>query len=291
MTMNLLNNSLFNNNYSIFDPNLLSYSLILGSLSILSYSIYYGYTYSVGFVSPSESKVLKTLSLKDNPDHDNILRESLINKISINTNKDLSIPQVKTEELVDTTSGYLETGVQTDIKMLYDYMNELIYNDATPVTSLGEMEPDVFAELLANDPQGPAYLQHIQKWVDNVPSSSSSSSSYGSHTSEINFIRQVLESMKSKDNSPIEQLSNSLPENISSIPQLNIESIRETKLNEIIKYVNDKYPTTTSDPFITDWIKDVVDQYDYLQLLSTVCQTEIINKINCNIIIWSCGIF
>jgi hypothetical protein len=120
--------------------------------------------------------------------------------------------------------------------------------------------------------------------VDNVAPSSSSSSSYGSHTSEINFIKQVLESMKSNISSPIENTSN-------IIPQFNIESIRETKLNEILKYINDKYPTTTSDPFITDWIKGIVDQYDYIQLLSTVCQTEIINKINCNIIIWSCGIF
>jgi len=257
--------NLFNNN-NLIENNLFTYGLILGSLSILSYSIYYAYSNSVGFVSPSESKVLKTLSLKDNPDYDNILRESLINKISINTNKDLSIPQVKTEELVDTMSEYLETGVQTDIKKLYDYMNELLYNDATPVTSLGEMEPEVFANLLANDPKGPAFLEHIQKWCDSVPTIISSNPE--SHSSEINFLRQVIESMKSNISSPIENTSN-------IIPQFNIESIRETKLNEILKYVNEKYPTTTSDPFITDWIKGIVDQYDYLQLLSTVCQTNI----------------
>jgi|SRR5580693_6525871 hypothetical protein len=276
-----MTNLLLNINNNILDNNLLSYSLLLGSLSILGYSIYYAYSNSVGIVS-SESKVLKTLSLKDNPNHDNMLRESLINKISINTNKDLSIPQVKTEELVETMSDYVETGVQTDIKMLYDYMNELLYNNATPVTSLGEMEPETFAELLRNDPQGPAYLEHIQTWVDNVPTIISSNP--GSHSSEINFLRQVLDSMKSNTSSPIENTSN-------IISQFNIESIRETKLNEILKYVNEKYPTTTSDPFITDWIKGIVDQCDYLQLLSTVCQTEIINKINCNIIIWSCGIF
>jgi len=75
------------------------------------------------------------------------------------------------------------------------------------------------------------------------------------------------------------------------IPQLNIEKLRGDKLNEIINYVNNKYPGTTSDPIMTDWIKSIVDQYDYLQLLSTIAQTEIINKINCNLIIWSCGIF
>src|ERR1700760_1066501 len=227
--------NLFNNN-NLIENNLFTYGLILGSLSILSYSIYYAYSNSVGFVSPSESKVLKTLSLKDNPDYDNILRESLINKISI------------------------------DIKKLYDYMNELLYNDATPVTSLGEMEPEVFANLLANDPKGPAFLEHIQKWCDSVPTIISSNPE--SHSSEINFLRQVIESMKSNISSPIENTSN-------IIPQFNIESIRETKLNEILKYVNEKYPTTTSDPFITDWIKGIVDQYDYLQLLSTVCQTNI----------------
>jgi hypothetical protein len=200
-----MTNLLLNINNNILDNNLLSYSLLLGSLSILGYSIYYAYSNSVGIVS-SESKVLKSLSLKDNPNHDNMLRESLINKISINTNKDLSIPQLKTEELVETMSDYVETGVQTDIKMLYDYMNELLYNNATPVTSLGEMEPETFAELLRNDPQGPAYLEHIQTWVDNVPSIISSNP--GSHSSEINFLRQVLDSMKSNTSSPIENTSN-----------------------------------------------------------------------------------
>jgi len=200
-----MTNLLLNINNNILDNNLLSYSLLLGSLSILGYSIYYAYSNSVGIVS-SESKVLKSLSLKDNPNHDNMLRESLINKISINTNKDLSIPQLKTEELVETMSDYVETGVQTDIKMLYDYMNELLYNNATPVTSLGEMEPETFAELLRNDPQGPAYLEHIQTWVDNVPTIISSNP--GSHSSEINFLRQVLDSMKSNTSSPIENTSN-----------------------------------------------------------------------------------
>jgi hypothetical protein len=208
-----MTNLLLNINNNILDNNLLSYSLLLGSLSILGYSIYYAYSNIL--VSSSESKVLKSLSLKDNPNHDNMLRESLINKISINTNKDLSIPQLKTEELVETMSDYVETGVQTDIKMLYDYMNELLYNNATPVTSLGEMEPETFAELLRNDPQGPAYLEHIQTWVDNVPSIISSNP--GSHSSEINFLRQVLESMKSNLNSPVEQLSNNqLVENSST---------------------------------------------------------------------------
>jgi hypothetical protein len=206
MTMNLLNNS-------FFDNNLLSYGLLLGSLSILGYSIYYAYSNIL--VSSSESKVLKTLSLKDNPNHDNMLRESLINKISINTNKDLSIPQVKTEELVETMSDYVETGVQTDIKMLYDYLQELLYNNATPVTSLGEMEPETFAELLRNDPQGPAYLEHIQTWVDNVPTIITSNP--GSQSNKNNSLTQVLDSMKSNLNSPVEQLSNNqLVENSST---------------------------------------------------------------------------
>jgi hypothetical protein len=282
MTMNLLNNSLLDNN-------LLSYVIIATSIGILGYSIYY---FNFNFFN---SKIIKDLP---NLNDSETMTHSIVNNLKNQsiTGSDTLVPNLKnetldslmkiestvqTEPIVTTT---VDSGVQTDIKLLYDYLQELLYNNSDPVTSFGEISPTEFAELIANDPQGPAYLNHIQKWVDNVAPSSSSSSSYGSHTSEINFIKQVLESMKSNLSSPIENTSN-------IIPQFNIESIRETKLNEILKYINDKYPTTTSDPFITDWIKGIVDQYDYLQLLSTVCQTEIINKINCNIIIWSCGIF
>jgi hypothetical protein len=65
------------------------------------------------------------------------------------------------------------------------------------------------------------------------------------------------------------------------------------KFDEICQYLNLKYPgtTSTSDPFIKDWLMSLIDSYDYIQLLSITVNSEIINKVNCNIILWTCGIF
>jgi hypothetical protein len=45
---------------------------------------------------------------------------------------------VQTEPSVTTTA---DSAVQTDIKMLYDYLQELLYNTSTPDQSLGEISP------------------------------------------------------------------------------------------------------------------------------------------------------
>jgi hypothetical protein len=35
----------------------------------------------------------------------------------------------------------------------------------------------------------------------------------------------------------------------------------------------------------------MIESYDYIQLFSHTMNSEIINKINCNIILWSTGLF
>jgi hypothetical protein len=171
---------------------------------------------------------------------------------------------VKTEPSVITTTDY---NIQTDIKMLYDYMIELLYNNATPVTSLCEMEPETFADLLANDPQGPAYLEHIQNWVDNVPPIITSNA--GSRSSEINFLRQVLESMKSNHNSPVElanassiDLITQTNNNILIIIQRKIEYLHGVNLNiEQLSKILYYYESVLHESKLNDYIVYCTDMF------------------------------
>jgi hypothetical protein len=72
-------------NFTITDLTLIG----LG-LTLFNYSLYYLYCNSIPFLTSSKLKVLESLSLKDYPDsgYENILRDALINKISINSNKE-----------------------------------------------------------------------------------------------------------------------------------------------------------------------------------------------------------
>jgi hypothetical protein len=194
--LNLFNN----NNYSLLDNNLLSYGLIIGSVGILGYSIYHFTSifnfYIVKDITNLPNAETFTQRLVENLD--NYPKLNLDNKVPTISNFVYNV----TQSVNNDTIKLVDSAVQTDQKMLYDYLQELLYNQGTPTTSLAEMEPETFADLLAIDPQGPAYLEHIQTWVDNLPPIITSNS--GSHSSEINFLRQVLESMKSNHNSPVE---------------------------------------------------------------------------------------
>jgi hypothetical protein len=251
--------NLINNNLSLFENNLISYGLLLGSASIIGFSLYYYF---------NSGNIFKT------PTIDNIT--------SSNETTDQTINNVE--------KHYVDSATQTDDTMLYDYLNARIMENMTQSSSpASHYSPSEFIQEYQTNPYFTSYIDNILKWTEDTADSVGSSikwfrnGSFPTTSSEHQFV-EMLEMIRDIKKSLIDTTSN-----IS--PQFNIEYIRETKLNEIIKYVNDQYPTTTSDPLITQWIKSIVDQYDHIQLLSTVCQTEIINKINCNIIIWSCGIF
>jgi len=199
--LNLFNNS---NNFSLLDNNLLSYGVLMGSVTIIGISLYYFTGYLTNVYTNKTIHTLpdtETFTQRLVENLDNYQKLNLDNKVPTMSNFVDTVtqtPKTDTIKLVDSS-------VQTDPKMLWDYMNELLYNNGTPITSLGDMEPEVFADLLAKDPQGPAYLEHIQEWVDNVPSILASNS--GTHSSEINFLRQVLETMRSNLNSPVVEIN------------------------------------------------------------------------------------
>lgn len=233
-----------------------------------------------------------------NPMDQDVITKRVIENLNSKAVPNLDNVVPKLDSSLYSSLKKMEASIQTDEAMTYDYLRELIYNMGSVTQSLGEISPTDFVSQYRNDPALAHYFYKTAQWADSISRQSSSSSA----NSEILFMRKIGEDIKSikeliENNLSSVNLNSISPiENISSLssnltPQFNIENIREDKLNEIINYVNEKYPTITSDPFVSEWIKGIVDQYDYLQLLSTVEQTEIINKINCNIIIWSCGIF
>src|SRR6266567_1272239 len=244
--------NLINNNLSLFDNNLIGYGLILGSVSILGLSLYY------------------------------YLKSGNINITSSNETTDQTINNVEKHSA--------ESATQTDDTMLYDYLNERIMENMTPsASSFGsQISPNEYIREYETNPYFTNYIDNIVSWSNNVSENVGTRQLFRNGISPTtNSEYQFVEMLNM-----IREMKRSLIENTSDLtPHFSIEKIRLYKLNEIINFVNDKYPTTTSDPLINEWIKSIVDQYDYIQLLSTVTQTDIINKINCNIIIWSCGIF
>lgn len=283
MTLNLFQNTL--------DNNILNYGIILASVSILGISMYY--FSNINF----NSNIIKNNSTLQDAD---TITQSVVNNLKSHpiTGQDTVIPKltnetldslikiestVQTEPSVTTTA---DSAVQTDIKMLYDYLKELLYNTSTPNQSLGEISPTEFINEYRNNPEYASYFQNTAKWTESI----GDPSLFRSHSSEYNFLSKLREALGV--DSPVSTISNSVPQiREPIIPQTEIEGIKMAKFDEICQYLNLKYPGTTSDPFIKDWLMSLIDSYDYVQLLSITVNSEIINKVNCNIILWTCGIF
>ena len=135
--LNLFNNT---NNLSLFNHNLLNYGLILGSVGIIGYSMYYFtgclskvYAHkSINTLPNAETftqRLVENLESKPVPNLDNIV-PTMSNKV------DAISKGINTDG-----TNLVESAVQTDQSMLYDYMKELLYNQGTPTTSLGEISP------------------------------------------------------------------------------------------------------------------------------------------------------
>lgn len=148
------------NNYSLLDNNLFNYGLILGSVSIIGFSIYYFSGY--------------------------LFKNSIIDNVST-TSSEMNIT-----DQVNNTKYLVETGVQTDQAMLYDYMKELLYNDATPTTSLGEISVTDFVRDYKNDPALTNYFDNTAKWAESISRQSSGTSA----NSDVLFLRKVGEDLK-----------------------------------------------------------------------------------------------
>jgi hypothetical protein len=149
--------NLFNNNLSLFNHNLLSNSLLLGSVAFIGCSIYY----FTGYLS--NTYIQQNIHTLPNAEtFTQRLVENLENYQTINL--DNKVPTMS--NFVDTLSQgtksegpiLVDSSVQTDDQMLYDYLRELLYNTGSPTQSLGEISPTDFINEYRNNPEYASYF-------------------------------------------------------------------------------------------------------------------------------------
>jgi len=274
------------NNNSLLDLNLLNSGLIVGSLAIIGFSIYY---FAQKYFFNSNSLIKDLSSLKDS----DAITQNIVNNLESQpiTGSDIVIPKLdsaaesllyKVDESVQATpdiveaniqtisntvdggvqtiSNTVDANVQTPIEplenLVKEILQEMLYNDGTPVTSLNEVNPEVFADLIRNDPNGPKYLERIQDWSNNVEGISRVSSS---NDSQIVFLRNYSEQIKD------------IIENLQLISlntqRENLIDLQISKFDEIMGYLNQNYPQLTDSPVINDWVQSMINLYSYDQLL------------------------
>ncbi len=189
-------------NFNTLDNNLISYGLILGSVGILSYSFYYftGYSTKISFdnITPNLNTETFTQRLVENLD--NYQNLNLDNKVPTMSHFVDTLTQSTNTDIIKL----VDSSVQTDQKMLYDYMNELLYNNATPVTSLGEISPTDFINEYRNNPEYASYFQNTAKWSESI----GNPSLFRSGSSEYNFLTKLREAFDSSSST----LTNSVPQ-------------------------------------------------------------------------------
>ena len=195
----MMTNLLHNINNNILDQNFLNYGLLLGSVSILGYSIYYFTGY---FNNNTVDSVLPNLNRES-------LGERIVENLNVQpiTSPDTVVPYLS-KEILESLSK-VESAVQTDTKMLYEYLKELLYNQCTPTTSLGEISPSDFVREYRNDPNLASYFEKTANWAESISRQSSGTSA----NSEVLFMRKVNEDIRNIT----ELISNNLTsENITS---------------------------------------------------------------------------
>jgi len=219
-------------------------------LTLFNYSLYCLYTQSIplGY---------KTIYFNDNiSDINSIDTESLR---SLNTTESSSSTEkvyFSTEELnssVEEVNSNITTlvdaSVQTDQKMLYNYMNELIYNNATPVTSLGEISPTDFVREYRNDPALASYFEKTADWADSISRQTSGTSA----NSEIIFMRKIGEEI----NNIRDLISNNLSSvNVNSNP---ISPVVEHPVSKILEQNSLLYPSYDG------WLNEIFNKIINLQ--------------------------
>ena len=181
MTMNLIQN--FSN-----DHNLLSYGLLLGSVAILGYSIYY-FTGYLTTVNTGSQNLLNTETFTQRlvENLDNYQHLNLDNKVPTMSNFVDSISQgINTDG-----NQVVDSSVQTDDQMLYDYLRELLYNNATPSTSLAEISPSDFVREYRDNPEYAAYFDNTAKWSESI----GDPRLFKTNSSEYNFLSKLREAL------------------------------------------------------------------------------------------------
>jgi hypothetical protein len=278
--LNLFNNS---NNYSFFDNNLLSYGLILGSVSIISFSLYY-----------FRGSIFKTYVDKGIQTTSNNLDEASQNTLNL-LDKDVQNTSNNLDANIQTLPNHTDNFAQTSDAHIIEKIQEVLYGMCSEGENLSDIDPVTFANEIRNNPQYSGWFNSIQDWANDIKTSSGKSF----NSSELEFLTRLKDELNSTSNSPIVEVLNtsSDPSNSVSqlseaiIPQVDIEALKKVRFEEAMDYLNLSYSNIASDPTITNWVHSIINSYDYNQIISPTISSDIINKINCNIIIWSSGIF
>ncbi|SRR6266478_85428 len=240
--------NLFNNNLSLFDNNLLSYSLLLGSLGILGYSMFYfsGYLTNADInqnIHTLPNTETFTQRLVENLENHSVA--NIDNVVPIMSNKLETI----TQGINTDGTNLVDSSVLTDQKMLYDYMNELLYNNATPMTSLGEISPTYFIREYRNDPALASYFDKTADWADSISRQTSGTSA----NSEIIFMRKIGEEI----NNIRDLISNNLSSvNVNSNP---ISPVVEHPVSKILEQ------NSLLSPSYDGWLNEIFNKIINLQ--------------------------
>ncbi len=149
--------------------------------------------------------------------------------------------------------------------MLYDYMNELLYNNATPMTSLGEISPTYFIREYRNDPELASYFDKTTKWAESI----GDPRLLQTNSSEYKFLLDLKELLRSNTSSlSVPQIREPI------IPQGEIEGIRLAKFDEIINCGHFMRDQNTE-----ELLSMIINSYDYSYLLLTTNHSEIISAV------------
>ena len=232
------------------------FSLGLG-ITLFSYSMYclitqtipLGYKTIPLFSSDSVKNTQSELSSKSTT------TSSSFNE-TVNNSSSSSEAQYFTNEPGINTEGtnLVDSAVQTDTDMLYDYLRELLYNDATPKTSLGEISPTDFVRDYRNDPELASYFNRTAEWAESISRTSSGTSA----NSEVLFMRKVTEDLRSitdliKNN--LSSLNNGADNLCSELyPYTNITDPNSPAAKILATHNTELYPSYDG------WLKEIYDK-------------------------------
>jgi hypothetical protein len=234
-------NFMNNNNLSLLDPNLLTLGLVIGGVSVLGFSAYYfkDYLYDCLFKTTYDCGTQTEINNVDK---------------GINT------------EGTELT----EAAVETDIDMLYDHMRELLYNNATPTTSLGEISPTDFIREYRNNPEFANYFDKTAKWAEYI----GDPRLMQSNSSEYRFLLKMKEALGSNSSSS-SNLNHSVPQIREPIvPQGEIEGLRLAKFDELINKGDFIRNDNTE-----ELLRTIINSHDYFYLILPSNNSEIIASV------------
>lgn len=148
------------------------------------------------------------------------------------------------------------------------------------LTEVPTISQSVLNFLIEHDPGRRDFFGNINNWVNTVQNSETSVSPtinnklFEKMDEQLDIINLIIEDIKSHFTSNL-------------IIAQNEAALRISKVGEIIKIIESKYPGISLDPFFkTGFIENILADYSTEQLLSSSITSEVISLINSDIILY-----